>query len=80
MTIPQSGGSVTVTPGFSGTLSTSVKGLAAGQVQTVPTPKPTDTTATVVIPAGTTVARFATYDADYPAGTDVDIVGDVVAA
>ena len=73
MTIPQSGGSLTVTPGFSGTLSTSVKGLAAGQVQTVPTPKPTDTTATVVIPAGTTVARFATYDADYPAGTDVDI-------
>ena len=73
MTIPQSGGSVTVTPGFSGTLSTSVKGLAAGQVQTVPTTKPTDTTATVTIPAGTTVARFATYDADYPAGTDVDL-------
>ena len=65
-TIPQSGGSVTVTPGFNGTLSTSVKGLAPGLVQTVPTTKPTDTTATVTIPAGTAVARFATYDADYP--------------
>ena len=74
MTIPQSGGSITVTPGFGGTLSTSVKGLAAGQVQTVTTPKPSNTTATVVIPAGTSVARFATYDADYPAGTDIDIV------
>ena len=73
VTIPQSGGSVTVTPGFGGTLSTSVKGLAQGDVQTVPTTKPVNTTATVVIPAGTAVARFATYDADYPAGTDVDI-------
>jgi subtilisin family serine protease len=73
VTIPQSGGSLTVTPGYGGTLATSVKGLAAGDVQTVPTTKPVDTTATVVIPAGTSVARFATYDADYPAGTDVDI-------
>ncbi len=29
--------------------------------------------ATVVIPAGTSVARFATFDADYPANTDVDL-------
>ncbi len=27
----------------------------------------------VVIPAGTTYARFATYDADYAAGTDIDL-------
>jgi hypothetical protein len=28
---------------------------------------------TVSVPAATLVARFATFDADYPAGTDVDL-------
>ena len=27
----------------------------------------------MTVPAGSTVARFATYDADYPAGTDIDL-------
>ena len=27
----------------------------------------------MTVPAGSTVARFATYDADYAAGTDVDV-------
>ena len=73
VTIPRSGGSIGVTPGFTGTLSTSVQGLAAGAVQTVPTTKPVNTTAQVTIPKGTQVARFATYDADYAPGTDIDL-------
>jgi hypothetical protein len=28
---------------------------------------------TVDVPAGTTYARFSTFDADYPAGTDLDV-------
>ncbi|MCU1538991.1 MAG: hypothetical protein JWP82_3342, partial [Humibacillus sp.] len=73
VTIPRSGGSLTLTPGFTGTLSSSVKGLAAGQVQTSTTSKNATTTASVIVPAGATVERIATYDADYPAGTDIDI-------
>lgn len=65
--------SLTLRPGFTGTLSASVAGLVPAQVDTVPTPQSTDSTVEVTIPAGTQVARFATYDADYPAGTDVDI-------
>lgn len=64
---------VTVTPGYTGTLTAAVAGLVPSQVATVTTPKPTNTTASVVVPAGTKVLRFATYDADYPAGTDLDI-------
>ena len=69
---------ITVTPGFSGTLNAGVDGLVAAAVATSTTPKATDTTVDVTIPAGTTYARFATYDADYPAGTDVDIVVELV--
>ncbi|HEY5848079.1 MAG TPA: S8 family serine peptidase [Microlunatus sp.] len=65
---------MTVNPGYTGTLNTSVDGLVAAAVATRNTPKPTNTTVDVTIPAGTTYARFATYDADYPAGTDIDLV------
>ena len=65
--------SVTVMPGFSGSLSTSVVGLAAGAVALTPSTLDEDGLATIEIPEGTTQARFATYDADVPAGTDIDI-------
>ena len=77
---------VSVTPGFTGTLTTSVDGLVAADVRT-PTLSPTgdgfdpDAPAvsaraakeTVTIPAGTTLARHATSDSDFAAGTDVDL-------
>ena len=65
---------VTVKPGFTGTLNADVAGLNPATVDTLPTAKGSASTATVTIPAGTKVARFATYDADYPANTDVDLV------
>ena len=71
---------ITVTPGYTGTLNATVRGLVGATVNTVPTTKPTDTTVDIVIPAGTTYARFATYDADYPAGTDLDLVVQRVTA
>ena len=77
---------ITVTPGFTGTLTTAVDGLVAADVRT-PTLSPTgagfdpDAPAvsarsakeSVTIPAGTTVARHSTFDADFAAGTDVDL-------
>jgi hypothetical protein len=77
---------VTVTPGFTGTLNTSVAGLVPATV----TPMTLDTAGpdfdpdapaasiqtgvvTADVPAGTSVARFATFDADVPAGTDLDV-------
>jgi subtilisin family serine protease len=77
---------VTVTPGYNGTLTTSVQGLAQAVVTpSVPlvqdsafNPNAPAASASVqrvdtVVPAGTAWARFATYDADYPAGTDIDV-------
>jgi hypothetical protein len=78
---------VTVHPGFNGTLSTSVAGLVpavvnqatlsspSGSAFPVTNPQPTEHTAkfTVSVPAGTTLARFATSDADVPAGTDLGL-------
>jgi hypothetical protein len=79
---------VPVQAGFAGTLTTSVAGLVPGTQRTstlknpggsggFQTGKPTasDHTAkyTVTVPAGTSLARFATFDADVPAGTDVDM-------
>jgi hypothetical protein len=76
-----------VNPGFNGTLSTSVAGLEpavvnqatlsdpSGAAFPVTDPQPGAHTAkfTVSVPAGTTLARFATFDADVPAGTDIDL-------
>jgi hypothetical protein len=72
--------------GFAGTLSTKVSGLTAS-AQTPLTFTADDTgfdpnapaesagvkKLTVTVPAGTTLARFATFDSDLPAGTDVDL-------
>jgi hypothetical protein len=72
--------------GFSGTLSTKVSGLAAS-AQTPIAFTGTDTgfnpnapvesagvkKISVTVPAGTMLARFATFDAELPAGTDVDL-------
>jgi subtilisin family serine protease len=78
---------VPVQAGFTGTLTTSVAGLAPATVRpaTLSSPSgsgfPTGSPAasahtakfTVTVPAGTTLARFATFDADVPAGTDLDL-------
>ncbi|GGS30202.1 S8 family peptidase [Actinokineospora fastidiosa] len=78
---------VTATPGFSGTLTASVVGLTrAGENRAElknPTsanfdqenPTASDHTAkfTVTVPAGTTYARWATFDSDVAEGTDLDL-------
>jgi subtilisin family serine protease len=77
---------VPLTSGFSGTLQTTVAGLTAATVDKA-TLKPGGVAFpagapaanahvakfTVSIPAGTKHARFATFAADYPADTDIDI-------
>lgn len=76
-----------LTAGYTGTLNTSVQGLAQSSVTDLPlvvdpanpfntaTPGTSDATGEVdvTIPAGTPLARFATFGDDYPAGTDVDV-------
>jgi subtilisin family serine protease len=78
---------VPITAGYSGTLSTAVTGLTAATVGeatlrnpggvSFPTTNPTVNEHvakfTVAVPAGTKHARFSTFDADYPAGTDLDV-------
>ncbi|HKO27509.1 MAG TPA: hypothetical protein VJU80_08645, partial [Solirubrobacteraceae bacterium] len=77
---------VTVTPGYTGTLTTSVQGLAQAVVTpsaplvqdsgfnpNAPAASASVQRVDTVVPAGTAWARFATYDADYPAGTDLDV-------
>lgn len=73
--------------GYNGTLTTSVQGLAQSSETDLPlvvdgahpfnTNAPATSDATgevdVTIPAGTPLARFATFGDDYPAGTDIDI-------
>ena len=65
---------VSVTPGFTGTLAATTAGLNPATVGTVTASKGADGTTTFIAPAGTKVLRFATYDADYAANTDVDLV------
>ncbi|MFI6679440.1 S8 family serine peptidase [Kribbella sp. NPDC050470] len=78
---------VPITAGYSGTLNTSAVGLTAATVAetTIKSPGgtsfPTTNPAvndhvakiTVNVPVGAKHARFSTFDADYPAGTDVDL-------
>ncbi len=72
--------------GFTGTLTTSVAGLVGASVTShnldsagpgFSSSNPMESTATakvtVDVPAGTKVARFATFDEDYAMGTDIDI-------
>lgn len=63
-----------VTPGYTGSLTATAAGLVEGLDQVATTTLAANSTVTVTIPEGTRVARFATYDADYPAGTDIDLV------
>jgi hypothetical protein len=77
---------VTVKTGYAGTLTAGLLGLAPASVSELPftgvqTAFPTAAPAegpgvkkvTVTVPAGSVHARFATYDADYPANTDIDL-------
>jgi hypothetical protein len=80
------GGDLTVNVGFTGTLNSSVQGLTAGTVtpfdldtagpdfsSSLPVAGPQVGLFTVDIPAGTALARFQTFDADFPGITDVDL-------
>jgi subtilisin family serine protease len=73
-------------PGYTGTLTATPHGLAADSGTVMPlTGTKTNFNpaapaagsavgmATVVVPAGSRIARFATYDADYAAGMDLDV-------
>ncbi|HWD77546.1 MAG TPA: S8 family serine peptidase, partial [Kribbella sp.] len=78
---------VPITSGYAGTLETTALGLNAATVAdatlkspggvSFPTtaPKVNDHVAkfTANVPVGSTYARFSTFDADYPAGTDLDV-------
>jgi hypothetical protein len=73
-----------VTFGYTGAFTASARGLvASGVVDDVVSDDPTDSTCSltspyakqfsVSVPAGTTYARFATFDADVNSGSDLDI-------
>jgi len=76
-----------VTPGFSGQLTTSVNGLVPALEGTAdlsgatgggfptasPAAGPHTAMFTVTVPAGTPYVRFATFDADVAPGTDLDV-------
>jgi len=78
---------VPITAGYSGTLNSTVVGLNPATVAdaalknpggvSFPTtaPQANDHVAkfTVNVPVGSKYARFSTFDADYPAGTDLDV-------
>jgi hypothetical protein len=77
---------ISVTPGFTGTLTTAVDGLVAADARTPsltaagpgfdPDDPATSTRTakeTFTVPAGTTLAQFSTFAADFAAGTDVDL-------
>jgi hypothetical protein len=77
---------LSMTPGYTGTLNAIPHGLDAADVTTVgltgtntnfsttaPAAGPAVAKITVTVPAGSRLARFATYDADYAAGTDLDL-------
>jgi hypothetical protein len=76
---------VSLTAGYNGTLTTSVSGLAKSTVTpatlddsvgfnaNAPATSSSTERVDTTIPAGTALARFATYAEDYPAGTDVDV-------
>ncbi len=81
---PQASGSYSVTFGYSGPFTATARGLipaalTSGTVtqdpdQTFSAADPTGTVAVqVVIPAGTTHARFSLFDADVAAGSDIDL-------
>ncbi|WP_249714564.1 S8 family peptidase [Rhizomonospora bruguierae] len=77
---------VKVRAGYTGTLTANVGGAVPANVTAMnlvgtnttfssaaPAAGPAVGKVTVTVPAGTKVARFATFDADYGAGTDLDL-------
>jgi hypothetical protein len=75
-----------VRAGYNGVVATRAFGLVAPTTQTVhlvgtnttfnpaaPAVGPAAAKVTVTNPAGTKVSQFATFDSDYPAGTDIDL-------
>jgi subtilisin family serine protease len=77
---------VSLTPGYSGTLSATPLGLAADAPSVAnltginttfnpaaPATGPAVSKVTVAVPAGSRYARFGTHGSDYPDGTDVDV-------
>ncbi|GAA2374841.1 hypothetical protein Cme02nite_04170 [Catellatospora methionotrophica] len=74
---------VAVRTGYAGTLTTSAAGLTPAAVSALAFDGPASTftpvesgstkKVTVTVPAGTALARFSTFDADVPMGTDVDL-------
>ena len=76
-----------IRPGYTGTLTASPAGLVPATVATAtlsnatggsfsttnPAAGPHTLKTTVTVPAGSILARFATFDADVPAGTDLDV-------
>ncbi|HET7863067.1 MAG TPA: S8 family serine peptidase, partial [Burkholderiaceae bacterium] len=80
---PQAAGSYTVKFGYSGPFRAAVRTLAPATTQTGNVAKDGVVTRSVTIPAGTTYARFALFDANVTPGSDLDLVvmgpsGDVV--
>ena len=78
--------SLSLMPGYTGTLTTTPHGLAADSGTPVgltgtktnfnpaaPAAGPAVAKVTVNVPAGSRLARFATFDADYLAGMDLDV-------
>jgi hypothetical protein len=79
-------GQLTVNVGYTGTLNSSVQGLTPGTItpfdldtagpnfsSAAPAAGPQVGLFTTAIPTGTAVARFQTFDADFPGVTDVDL-------
>jgi subtilisin family serine protease len=77
---------VSIMPGYTGTLAATPHGLAADSGTmfaltgtntnfnpAAPAAGPAVGKATVTVPAGSRLARFATFDADYAAGMDLDV-------
>lgn len=80
----QVSGSYNVTFGYTGAFTATARGLVASTVSTgTVADDPTDSTCSldspnaqkiaVAVPAGTTYARFALFDADVSAGADIDL-------
>jgi Fibronectin type-III domain len=78
---------ISVTPGFTGTLTTAVDGLVAADRRNPvlqpagpgfdpdnPATSPRTAKETLTVPAGTTLAQHSTFDADFPAGTTSNLV------
>jgi subtilisin family serine protease len=78
--------SLKLRPGYTGTLTANVSGAVPAHVTALnlvgtntsfnpaaPAAGPSVGKVTVTAPAGSKLTRFATFDADYPAGTDIDL-------